>query len=160
NGPDGGNEITGGTDVLSFGGISGVRDAEHYSFLTGVFLDANEPTGDGPDRLDFSAAALTETFSELSPALGQTFFIGDGLTPGGDHQVFHVPTGATRLALGFADGFAFTGMPGFYDDNGGAFTLDSVSVLLPPPPPPPPPTNHDPDCSAAQASVAMLWPPD
>lgn len=153
NGPDGGDERGSGVDVFSFGGISGIRHSERYLFLTGVFVDATEPFGDEPARLDFSASALTDTFAELSPLMRQTFFIGDGLTPSGVKQIFHVPPGATRLILGMADAFAFTGDPGFFDDNGGSFTVDTIEVV------PIAPANHDPDCSAATVSPSLLWPP-
>ncbi len=154
NGPDGGNDRGLGIDILSFGGISGILDSNRYMFLTGVFLDASEPSGIPPDRLDFGPSALTDAFTEASPALRQTFFIGDGLTPSGVRQIFHVPPGATRLFLGFADGFAFSGDPGYFDDNGGALVMDSVQIVLPAP------ANHDPDCSAATASAPLLWPPN
>ena len=42
----------------------------------------------------FSAAAIGEAFAELSPRIAQTFFIGDGRTPGGATQRFLVPGGA------------------------------------------------------------------
>lgn len=54
----------------------------------------------------------------------QTFFIGDGRDLNGQVQRFHAPQGATRLFLGFAETFGFSGpgLPGFYDDNGGSLT--------------------------------------
>jgi hypothetical protein len=84
-------------------------------FLVGVFLDDLVPSGAPPPRLDFSG---NEHFSELSPVIGQTFFIGDGLT-GGTPKSFHVPSTATRFFLGFADGAHFHGAPGLYADNSG-----------------------------------------
>src|SRR5438067_10389313 len=88
-------------------------------FLVGVFLNDSEPIGLGPVRLDFSN---NENYTVLSPLLNQTFFIGDGLTGTGSgsiQQIF-VPTAATRLYLGFADGNDFTGPPGSYADNLGS----------------------------------------
>ena len=87
-------------------------------FLTGVFLDPSVGSV-APSALNFSAPGGT-SFTTLSGLqLGQTFFIGDGLTGSGTGgiQTFVAPTGATRLFLGFADAFGFGGSPGFYDDN-------------------------------------------
>jgi hypothetical protein len=56
------------------------------------------------------------------PELGQQFFIGDGRTASSVIQQFLVPDGATTLYLGLADGFAFAGDPGFYDDNTGVYS--------------------------------------
>ena len=35
----------------------------------------------------------------------------------------NVPTEATRLFLGIADGYGFEGEPGFYRDNAGSFAV-------------------------------------
>jgi hypothetical protein len=43
-----------------------------------------------------------------------------------------VPTGATRLFLGFADGFGFNGPAGHYDDNEGSVQIN-VSTAAPKP---------------------------
>jgi hypothetical protein len=109
------------TDIDSFGGTSGVVDFERVMFLVGIFLDDSEPSDPAPPRLNFTGV---ENFAELSPALNQTFFIGDGLTGTGfgNEQTFHVPDDATRLYLGFADAFAFQGLLGWYDDNTGSLT--------------------------------------
>ena len=124
NGPDGGVEASGTTDILSYGGVAGVKDDSHTMFLVGVFLGSNEPVDPAPARLDFSVGALGEHFASLAPAIGQVFYVGDGLTGtgGGATQQFLVPSTATRLYLGFADAFDFgspTGLPGFYGDNSG-----------------------------------------
>jgi len=60
------------------------------------------------------------------PGLNQPFFIGDGGTSSGETlTVLFVPTGATNLYLGFADGTpGFTGTIGAYGDNSG--TLSAV----------------------------------
>jgi hypothetical protein len=65
------------------------------------------------------------SFPELRPQLGQSFFIGDGLTgtDSGSQQRFLVPPGATTLYLGFADGYRFQGTPGWYADNTGNVVL-------------------------------------
>lgn len=127
NGPDGGSNASGNTDVNSFGGISGLTHSGKTMFLAGVFLSDEEPSGDAPPRLDFSEGA--DNFEELSPLLNQSFFIGDGLffhedsLRHFDAQKFYIPAGATRLALGFVDGFEFDGDPGFYNDNTGFLTV-------------------------------------
>jgi hypothetical protein len=108
-----------GTDINSCGGISGIIHSNRGLFLSGVFLDNSEPSDPAPVRLVFDDTRIGFTF--ISPLLRQTFFIGDGLTGtgSGSQQLFVVPTGATRLYLGFHDGRGFTRDPGYYDDNGG-----------------------------------------
>jgi hypothetical protein len=120
-GPNGGSPApagTDGTDLNSQAGISGIQDIGNIMFLVGVFLDDSVPSGTPPPWLDFSS---NQNFTDISPLIGQTFFIGDGLT-GGMPKVFHVPATATRLFLGFADGAYFHGTPGLYGDNSGAIT--------------------------------------
>src|SRR4028119_39813 len=43
-----------GTNILSYGGISGIRTDNAFAFLVGVFLNDSEPTGSGPLALDFT----------------------------------------------------------------------------------------------------------
>jgi hypothetical protein len=83
-----------------------------------------------PAALDFSEAALGMAFAELRPQLGQSFFIGDGLTGTGSgaQQRFVTPAGATKLYLGFADAQAFQGNPGAYDDNTGSVAMRLTQV--------------------------------
>ncbi len=101
-------------------------------FLAGVFLDDSAPTaGTEPDRLDFIPANPDDqgnNFTDLSPALRQSFFVGDGHTDSGGVQTFHIPDGATRLYLGVEDAWDFgsagsSGAPGFFNDNSGAFSV-------------------------------------
>lgn len=134
NPPDGGTNASGTTDILPYGGISGVKDDAHTMFLVGVFLDDSEPSGTPPPALDFSPAAIGEHFGSLSPAIGQVFYVGDGLTGtfAGATQQFVVPATATRLYLGFADAFEFgspTGEPGYYGDNSG--TIQAILDVRP-----------------------------
>jgi hypothetical protein len=119
NGIGDGRAFLSGTNILSYGGISGIRNDNAIGFLVGVFLNDSEPTGSGPSALNFTN---NTSFAELSPLLNQTFFIGDGLTGRGlgNKQRFLVPEQATRLFLGFADGNVVQGAPGFYNDNVGA----------------------------------------
>lgn len=70
--------------------------------LVGVFFGST--TGPKPSGLTFTTDA-SMSFSTLSPALQQMFFIGDGLTGQGtgDVQTFIIPTGAQYLYLGMFD---------------------------------------------------------
>ena len=81
------------------------------------------PASGPPATLDFSPDGLNIDFLTLSPALGQVFYIGDGLTSLLAFQEFIAPTGATRLFLGIPDGFGFVGAPGAYDDNDGSYRV-------------------------------------
>jgi hypothetical protein len=125
-----------GTNISSYGGISGIRNDNAIAFLVGVFLNDSEPTGSGPSPLDFTN---NTSFAELSPQLNQTFFIGDGLTGSGvgNIQRFLVPDQATRLFLGFADGNGIQGLPAYYNDNTGSlvanFELQSAAEPVPEP---------------------------
>jgi hypothetical protein len=82
-------------------------------------------------RLTFSDATIG--FESLAPELHQGFFIGDGLTGTGTGSVqkFYVPTGATRLYLGVYDAYGWTGLPGYYDDNGGQFDVTVAPTVVP-----------------------------
>ena len=79
-------------------------------------LPASLPKGTPPKGLDFDGSYGLAAFS---PTLAQVFFIGNGRTAEGTLQRFIVPKGATRLFLGFADAYGFTGPPGYYGDNSG-----------------------------------------
>ena len=109
NGPEG--DGRGPTDVESFEGIAGIVDFNNGMFVVGVFLTDDVPTDPAPERLDFSSG---EDFDLLEPSIAQTFFVGDGKS-----RRFRVPPGATRLFLGFADGFRYVGKPGWYNNNVG-----------------------------------------
>lgn len=117
----GGNGVA-GSNLDPLGGISGYLGPEGP--LTGVFLDDSVPdSGPAPMTLDFTPGGLGTDFLSLTPELGQVFYIGDGVTGGGDFQDFIAPVGATRLFLGIPDGFSFDGHPGAYDDNDGAYRV-------------------------------------
>ena len=109
NGPAG--DHRGPTNIESFKGISGIMDFTNGMFLVGVFLGDSPPKRPAPQRLDFTE---TEQFDVLAPPIGQTFFIGDG-----KGRSYRVPRGATRLFVGFADGFFYQGAPGWYGNNAG-----------------------------------------
>jgi hypothetical protein len=111
------------TSIDSASGVSGIT-APQAGFLVGVFTSDEEPEDPAPATLDFTTGNGTN-FTTLSPALNQTFFIGNGLTSNGTQQHFNVPAGATHLYLGIADGDSASGPPGFYSDNGGYFTVSA-----------------------------------
>ena len=130
-GPDGNTTTLNDTDISSFQGISGIVHPSTLP-LVGVFLSDDLPEeGDTPSRLDFYD--LGSSFASLSPEINQTFFIGDGWTDGAVLQQFMVPAGATRFFLGLADAGFFTGAPGAYADNEGAFTADVRFNIVPAP---------------------------
>jgi hypothetical protein len=137
--PSEGSPTTFYVDMDSFGGISGMKLFEsiptdrRVMFLAGVFLTDDEPTAPAPASLDFSSTAIGRSFSELSPQLQQTFYIGDGLTGegSGSVQTFWVPDGATRLFLGIVDGAYFVGGPDYYDNNAGSFSATFEVTTVP-----------------------------
>lgn len=109
NGPGGDRE--GPTDVESLRGISGIAHRRNGMFLVGVFLARGKPATPAPPRLDFTKRGRSPS---LAPRLGQTFLVGDGRG-----RAFEVPDRATRLYLGFADGYRYIGPPGWYANNAG-----------------------------------------
>jgi hypothetical protein len=120
----------GNSDLSGFAGISGYL-APRQGALVGVFLsDAIPNTGPPPDRINFHATGIE--FTSLAPGLGQVFFIGDGKTSSNVFQEFLAPLGATRLAFGIPDGFAFVGVPGAYDDNDGFYQIQVGVDEVPP----------------------------
>jgi hypothetical protein len=110
-----GGDGKGATDITSYGGISGIVDRRNGMFLVGVLLSDAPPSTHAPKRLDFTNR---ERFRTLAPDVGQTFFIGDGRG-----RTFRIPSGASRLFLGFADAYSdghfYQGRPGYYGTNGG-----------------------------------------
>lgn len=96
-------------------GMSGI--SAPISALVGVFLDANQPDAFvAPASLDFSTAASRD-YLDISPALRQVFFIGDGLTSGLTQQFVKAPNGTTRLFLGVTDGVEWNNNIGALDVN-------------------------------------------
>ena len=84
-------------------------------FLTGVFLADGPPRRPAPARLDVTRR---ERYRSLAPRIAQTFYVGSG-----KGSTVRVPAGATRLFLGFADGYLYVGPPGWYGNNGGALSV-------------------------------------
>lgn len=114
-GPAGDGGRYGTTDISSFGGISGIVHERNGMFLVGVFLTDDPPPATAPERLDFTDVERPDS---VEPVIGQTFLIGDGRG-----SRFRVPDGATRLFLGFADGYYYQGAPGWYGNNSGALAV-------------------------------------
>ena len=131
-------------DMASAGGVSGMllyesnAAARRVMFLSGVFTLGGVPQSPPPAILNFSSSfgsnPLSTAFTQLSPLLNQSFFIGDGLTGTGTGvpQSFFVPDGATHLYLGIVDGGYFVGVPDYYDNNRGSFSVQGV-VAVPEP---------------------------
>lgn len=122
-GPDG---IVGATNINAANGLSGAV-MPRQAPLVGVFLTGS-PSAVAPAPINFNL--LTVDFDLLEPGIAQVFFIGDGKYWGGS-QYFKTPVGAERLYLGFADGFGFSGNPGFYSDNTGSLEVKAEAVPEP-----------------------------
>lgn len=120
------------TDISSYGSISSYY-ADNGFALVGVFLGASGQSGPAPSAIDFTTSGTGVNFTSLAPQIGQIFFIGDGTNSLGQAQTFYVPTGATELYLGFADGPNFDGAPGQYGDNSGTLSMSVVTVPEPAP---------------------------
>jgi len=119
-GPDGSFIFT----TASTNGISGATWPANS--LVGVFLDNSQPDSTpAPADLNFGSGAGT-AFLSLAPALKQVFFIGDGRTGtgSGPTQTFVIPTGATRLFVGAADGFGWF-------NNVGSFSVTVAPAATP-----------------------------
>jgi hypothetical protein len=127
NGPDGTCFPGVSTDLNALHDLSGIEATNANMFLVGVFLGPGLP-GTAPATLDYNGSPLSLTQGSYSPAVGQVFFIGDGLTGTGTgtEQTFIVPSTATRLYLGFADGFNFQGDPNAYGDNVGRLSVSGT----------------------------------
>jgi len=117
-----------GTNINGYAGISGIQFTGRQMFLVGAFVGPEETSGSGPVKLVYSPASANGLV--FSPLLAQVFFIGDGRGNGSLQQTFNVPTGATRLFFGFADGVPEFGSPetpvgpGAYGDNTGSLNVN------------------------------------
>jgi hypothetical protein len=128
---DGINELSQppATNISSSGTtISGIQYTGDEMFLIGVFLGASLPATQVASIGDYGVggSGITPTQVTYAPLVGQTFFVGDGLagTGTGALQQFIVPTGATRLFLGFADAMFFNGQANMYNDNTGSLAVN------------------------------------
>ena len=120
--------------MVSIDGLSGISGYHGpVGALLGTFWnDSNSSNAIAPPTIDFTRPGATRV-TNFTPALGQVFFIGDGLTGTGQGitQTFVAPTGSTHLYFGYADALNFSGPPGNYDDNAGS-NIVLVTVLVPP----------------------------
>ena len=128
-GPDGVNELSAApaTSIsLSSTNISQIQYTGIEMFLIGVFLGSGLPPSPVASIGDYGTGAISPTAASYTPILGQTFFVGDGLTGNGTGSVqqFIVPAGATRLFLGFADAMFFVGQAGMFNDNTGSLAVN------------------------------------
>lgn len=121
------------TNVSSTAALSGIQMHNRVMFLVGVFLGPALPTT-APAVVDYTNLSNQLDFR---PALGQTFFIGDGFTDTRVQQNFYVPTGASRLYLGFADSWNFDGPASWYSDNHGRLSANLSIDPVPAPTPDP-----------------------
>lgn len=136
---DGANCVSSTVNITSSGKISGVVMNGRSMPLVGLFTDGSLPSS-APGPLTFGSGGLSFTATSYpAPALGQVFFIGDGLTGTGSgaNQFFAVPDNATTLFLGVADAGGFHGNPGFYNDNVGSaevsYSVTSGTSTVPEP---------------------------
>jgi len=112
------------------GPFSGYNLTDFASGMVGMFLGDSLPT-QPPPSLRFYVSnnadgGISTAFQTLQPAIGQVFFIGDGLTGtgAGSIQTFSIPSNATHLYLGFADSCTLTStVPGCYSDNTGSLSV-------------------------------------
>jgi len=71
NGPEGGTNAGGSTDIQSSGGISGIIDKNRTMFLVGVFIGSPGPAAPGPTRLDVTYKGQTLAFQKDKDAWKQ-----------------------------------------------------------------------------------------
>ena len=115
------------------GPFSGYDNTDYQGAMVGMFLECGLPTRTAPTLRfyvnDGSQGGIKTDFTVLQPAIGQVFFVGDGLTGTGTgtRQLFLVPPTATHLYLAYVDSCSSSGFtgPGCYFDNAG-----SISVTL------------------------------
>ena len=143
-----------GSGLFSTSSNNGIAGATWpINALVGVFLDASQPDSTAaPAGLDFSGCGVGTSFTTLSPALKQAFFIGDGLTGTGTGSVqnFVVPAGATRLFLGTSDGV------GWFNNVGTFSVLIGVQGAPPTPTPTIPIAPSSPVPTLSFPMIALL----
>src|SRR5579863_8791584 len=109
------------------GPFSGYDNTDYQGAMVGMFLECGLPTRVAPTLRfyvnDGSQGGIKTDFTVLQPAIGQVFFVGDGLTGTGTgtRQLFLVPPTATHLYLAYVDSCSSSGFtgPGCYFDNAG-----------------------------------------
>jgi hypothetical protein len=138
-GPNGDGGLWAG---FSYNGISGITNFPARGLIA-TFTSDTEPSNPAPASLDFGI--IGTNFTSLAPQLNQLFFIGAGVAASGLGQTIIVPPGATRLYLGFVDGYTYQDTPDGYDDNSGSLFVN-VSGL--------------PVCDPPPAGLVAWWPGD
>jgi hypothetical protein len=115
----------------SFGALFGMSDlGGPLASLVGVFLTDTQPDlNSAPPTLTWAGQSFGE-YATLSPLLQQPFFIGDGLTGGGQQQWVFIPTGATRLYLGTLDGLRWSDNIGGFEVQVSESPEPSTAALL------------------------------
>lgn len=102
----------------NLGGKSNIKAP--LNALLAVFISDDDPSATAaPAMLDFTSAG-SRNYTELSPLLKQTFYIGDGQA-NGVAQTIVVPAGATRLYFGSMDPYG-------WHNNSGTCTIDVTSI--------------------------------
>ena len=120
--------VPAGRHVNPTGPFSGYGTTDFAGGLVGMFLEDTLPASEPPSLQfyanDTSKGGTQTNFTSLSPALGQVFFIGDGLTGTGTGsvQTFQVPPSATHLYLGYVDSCDGK-VPKCYGDNTGSVAV-------------------------------------
>lgn len=114
--PDG--PAAGNSNIFGMGGIGGIQ-APTSGFLAALFLGPTLPASTPAQNVITDLDALS-----YAPGIGQVFFVGHGSTAADVMQQFLVPDGATHLYFGIADAAIFSGLPDFYDDNNGSYTVE------------------------------------
>jgi hypothetical protein len=114
--PDG--PAAGNSNIFGMGGIGGIQ-APTSGFLAALFLGPTLSASTPAQNVITDLDALS-----YAPGIGQVFFVGNGSTAADVMQQFLVPDGATHLYFGIADAFIFSGLPDFYDDNLGTYTIE------------------------------------
>lgn len=119
NGPDGVASAS-ECSVQSWRGMSAYHTTRTRAFM-GVFVGNEEAADPGPAAVLWDSVSVAQGSISVGPR--QIMFIGDGLTGTGQGavQLFTVPTQATRLFLGYADGICGQ-RHGTYGDNSGGVT--------------------------------------
>ena len=118
-----------GTNINGYGGDlrhSSSTDARCFWWV--CFWGPTRPAEVG--RISWLYSAASADGLVFNPLLAQVFFVGDGRGTGYGQQTFYVPTGASRLFFGFADGVPEFGSPsgpvnpGAYGDNLGSLNVN------------------------------------
>jgi hypothetical protein len=119
--PDGGRRPS--AVVAGANGLSDVAGNTALGLLGAFTTSADPSISAAPRHRWWDGEAPTSS----APLLHQTFYIGDGRSGYddllGSTLLFAAPADASRLYLGVADALYFGGLPGFYGDNPGSYSV-------------------------------------